>query len=220
METTCSPAHSTQCQSSNDRENDTNTGSSNNGDHSLPRPRRKEFKKDEMERFSTVSLELEILDNSLTFNESFDSDEAGDEMHQLLAEDHDNNKNYKKIDSTESLQPTANYSKGISFTSGSPSSPLSNSIGDDKKFDAQAYLDKRVMTPMQERVNALTILPNLFYCIYFVLAGCWLSSEELENARHSVADEPDISISTEQDGWTDMAQDVFGHQNDFLNHIG
>mmetsp|Transcript_8656 Transcript_8656/g.18488 ORF Transcript_8656/g.18488 Transcript_8656/m.18488 type:complete len:419 (-) Transcript_8656:157-1413(-) len=225
METTGSPANLSKCQISINMTENASDGSDAYYDHHSPQSRFKEFKNDDMERFSTVSLELEILDNPRCFNESsrsFDSDEVGEEMHQLIAiAQNNNNNNYRmKIDSNESLQSSGNHSKGISINSGSPSSALSKNIGDGKNFDAQAYLDKRVMTPMQERANALTILPNMFYCMYFVLAGSWLTSEALENTRQSVGDELGIENSMEQDGWADMAQDVFGHQNDFLNHMG
>jgi hypothetical protein len=53
------------------------------------------------------------------------------------------------------------------------------------KFDYQAFNDKRVMSPSQERWNAITMLPAMFYGIYFVLAGCWLTSESVEIARQN-----------------------------------
>lgn len=225
MKTTGSLANLSKYEISNNRAENVSDGSDTYYDHHPHQSRFEEFKNDDMERFSTVSLELEILDNPRCFNESscsFNSDEDGVEMHQLIdkARSSNNNKYSMKIDSNESLQSSVSHSKGITVNLGSPSSPLSKNIGEGKNFDAQAYLDKRVMTPMQERANALTILPNMFYCIYFVLAGCWLTSEALENASQSVGDELGSENSIEQDGWTDMAQDVFGHQNDFLNHMG
>jgi hypothetical protein len=54
-----------------------------------------------------------------------------------------------------------------------------------KKFDYQAFNDKRVMSPSQERWNAITMLPAMFYGIYFVLTGCWLTSESVEIARQN-----------------------------------
>ena len=52
-----------------------------------------------------------------------------------------------------------------------------------KKFDYEAFNDRRVMSPLQERWNALTMLPAMFYGVYFVLAGCWLTSH-IENVRN------------------------------------
>mmetsp|Transcript_12031 Transcript_12031/g.25621 ORF Transcript_12031/g.25621 Transcript_12031/m.25621 type:complete len:356 (+) Transcript_12031:95-1162(+) len=41
--------------------------------------------------------------------------------------------------------------------------------------DGKAFLDKRVMTSLQEQFNAITMLPGLFYYIYFVLVG-WMAT--------------------------------------------
>ena len=97
-----------------------------------------------------------------------------------------------------------------------------NVLTDQKTFDAQAYFDKRVMSPLQERCNAITMLPNLIYCMYFVLAGCWLSSECIEMASQALHDEQDVEISTEQEGgWTDVAREVFGDKQELIdNNIG
>lgn len=37
------------------------------------------------------------------------------------------------------------------------------------------YMAAREMTPFQERMNALTILPSTYFCIMFFLSGSWLS---------------------------------------------
>lgn len=62
----------------------------------------------------------------------------------------------------------------IGAEEGSPSKPT---------FDYQTYNDKRLMTPLQERWNGITMLPAMFYGFYFVLAGCWLSSEYIDAVR-------------------------------------
>jgi len=41
------------------------------------------------------------------------------------------------------------------------------------KFDAKAYLDDRVMSPLQEACNALSMLPQIIFSAYFVLSGSW-----------------------------------------------
>lgn len=83
----------------------------------------------------------------------------------------------------------------------------------------QDYLDKRAMSPLQERVNAITILPNVFYCIYFVVAGCWLTADVIEMIRQSDVgssggEERDIvgGVMEGESEWTDMARNVFGDE--------
>lgn len=49
------------------------------------------------------------------------------------------------------------------------------------------YMIKREMTPLQEKFNALTIVPNVIYCMYVLLSGSWLSEEEVEIARNFFA---------------------------------
>jgi len=43
--------------------------------------------------------------------------------------------------------------------------------------DVHRYMNKREMSPLQERCNALTILPGALYCIYFVLNGNWITAK-------------------------------------------
>lgn len=42
------------------------------------------------------------------------------------------------------------------------------------------YMKKREMTSAQEQANAITILPNVVYCLYFLLSGSWLSDDRIE----------------------------------------
>lgn len=48
------------------------------------------------------------------------------------------------------------------------------------------YMSSREMTPLQERWNALTMLPSLLFCIYFVLGGKWLTENDIEEAKQSL----------------------------------
>jgi hypothetical protein len=43
-----------------------------------------------------------------------------------------------------------------------------------KELDLGTYMARREMSPFQERMNAITILPNPIYCLYFILAGHWI----------------------------------------------
>jgi len=43
----------------------------------------------------------------------------------------------------------------------------------------------RDMTPLQEQINAITIIPNACYCLYFLLGRKWMSTEVIERAREA-----------------------------------
>ena len=49
------------------------------------------------------------------------------------------------------------------------------------------YMARRQMTPAQEKMNALTVIPNVVYCFYFLLSGAWLDYEAIEEAREEIA---------------------------------
>ena len=63
------------------------------------------------------------------------------------------------------------------------------SHGDPSKFNAEEYLDKRVMTDTQEWCNAITMLPGMLYAIHFILAGCWVQEDNIfqSNGRFNMA---------------------------------
>jgi hypothetical protein len=48
-------------------------------------------------------------------------------------------------------------------------------------FDLEQYMMKREMTVTQEKWNALTVLPNAAYCLYFVLSAQWLSQWSVDS---------------------------------------
>jgi hypothetical protein len=52
-----------------------------------------------------------------------------------------------------------------------------------KEIDVEKYMAQREMTATQERWNAVTVLPNPIYCLYFLLAGCWIDDELVEQVR-------------------------------------
>lgn len=62
-----------------------------------------------------------------------------------------------------------------------------------------AYAESREMTPIQEKINALTVVPNPIYCIFYLLSGKWLSEEAI-----SLAHDEMISTPSDQD-WLDAA---------------
>ena len=78
-------------------------------------------------------------------------------------------------------------------------------------FDAEAFLQKRVMTPNQERFNAITMIPGMVYSLYFILAGCW-----------TLCDHQDDSISqlSETSDWADMKWEAFGSEHGWRGSFG
>ncbi|KAG7353926.1 hypothetical protein IV203_003282 [Nitzschia inconspicua] len=54
------------------------------------------------------------------------------------------------------------------------------------ELDVDKYMAKREMSPFQERMNAVTVMPGAFYCIMFVLSGAWLSPSFVQEHSKSV----------------------------------
>lgn len=78
-----------------------------------------------------------------------------------------------------------------------PSTPLRNNHctkkeDDSHKSHVDVYMASREMTITQERGNALTMIPSPLYCIYYILAGKWLTNAShillLENTTTSTDD--------------------------------
>ena len=63
-----------------------------------------------------------------------------------------------------------------------------------KELDLDEYMSRREMSPFQERMNAITILPNPIYCLYFILAGHWIRPV-VEQADEAIASLEDLSLS-------------------------
>jgi len=51
---------------------------------------------------------------------------------------------------------------------------------DQKTLDVAKYMAEREMTPLQERMNAVTMIPNPIYCFYFIVASKWLSDAMIQ----------------------------------------
>lgn len=112
---------------------------------------------------------------------------------------------------------------GNSFTtidilrSSSGDSIKSSSFQDDKKtngdseFDAKKYLDQRVMTPMQEACNALTMLPGMFFSVWFILSGSWIIMQQDGAEIEQMVTTQMIDNNPISDGWlTNDARQLFG----------
>eukprot|EP00804_Cyclotella_cryptica_P004914 CCRYP_004973-RA/>CCRYP_004973-RA protein AED:0.00 eAED:0.00 QI:181/1/1/1/0/0/2/2224/386 len=88
----------------------------------------------------------------------------------------------------------------------------SKDVSSNETFDFQAYNQKRVMTPLQERINAITMLPAMFYGVYFVMSGCW--------ARQN-GDGHDFDHLEDKSGdWKALANDVFWDDQEFAANTG
>ena len=61
-----------------------------------------------------------------------------------------------------------------------------------KQCEVGKYMAAREMTPWQERMNALTVLPSSFYCILFFFYGWWLSEPFIENQASVPMDDSDF----------------------------
>jgi hypothetical protein len=66
-----------------------------------------------------------------------------------------------------------------------------------KGLDVNKYMAKREMSPLQERVNAITVMPSALFCFYFLLSGSWLDPAVVDATR----DEIMIHQNMEKD-WT------------------
>jgi len=56
------------------------------------------------------------------------------------------------------------------------------------EVDVEKYMARREMTPLQERVNAITVIPGAFYCLLFLLSGAWLEQEHKDRISDEMVD--------------------------------
>ena len=85
--------------------------------------------------------------------------------------------------STSSSNSSSN-NNGNENTTTKTTSFFTLSVGCPKK-----YANKRTMTPLQEKINALTILPSGIYCIHYLWTGKWIRPETWEWAAGAAAAE-------------------------------
>lgn len=92
--------------------------------------------------------------------------EAGD-MLELTSCKHDNNIMKIEMDTNNNKSDKDDY----------------NNDKDVKDDGVRKYMSERMMTPLQEKLNALTMLPNMIYCIYFIFLGKWITEESIDMAQ-------------------------------------
>jgi hypothetical protein len=63
---------------------------------------------------------------------------------------------------------------------------------DVREIDLEKYMTAREMTATQEKWNAVTMIPNPLYCLYFLLSGNWVSPNLVHEARQAMVMAPSV----------------------------
>ena len=65
------------------------------------------------------------------------------------------------------------------------------------EVDLEKYMSSREMTPFQERMNALTMIPAPVFCFVYILSGNWMSKTLVAEAamRNLVDQDPDMTAT-------------------------
>ena len=66
----------------------------------------------------------------------------------------------------------------------------------------EQYANARTMTPFQEKVNAVTILPSFLLCLHYILAGRWVLPQTMEMAKDMLARDGKYGEPTGCLNWT------------------
>mmetsp|Transcript_1181 Transcript_1181/g.1906 ORF Transcript_1181/g.1906 Transcript_1181/m.1906 type:complete len:355 (+) Transcript_1181:134-1198(+) len=61
------------------------------------------------------------------------------------------------------------------------------SMSDTHTHSVHEYMNGREMSPLQEKWNALTVVPSPLFCMYFILSSLWLSDDDI--ARATIEDQ-------------------------------
>lgn len=62
--------------------------------------------------------------------------------------------------------------------------------------DVHKYMASREMTPFQERMNAITMIPLPLYCFFYLLSGTWISPTLIEEAHEQLLLQQDDQVSS------------------------
>lgn len=84
---------------------------------------------------------------------------------------------------------------------------------ENKEFQLQQYMAKRHMTAVQEKWNALTILPNPIYCLYFLLSGMWIRTDILQQQQQQDNEEDVTSAAAAAAAATETVSGFGGFAN-------
>jgi len=105
----------------------------------------------------------------------------------MLSTRNEHRRRYPRTDSVDDKSDgpddSADYSVDFApCTSNDTVEPLPSPDAKPKEeFDGAAYSSKRDMTPLQERVNALTILPSAVFCLYYIFACKWMDGSAMRS---------------------------------------
>lgn len=88
------------------------------------------------------------------------------------------------------LVPSARESS-LSFEERSGLLDSDSDVFDDAESDVDKYMARREMTPLQERMNAITVIPGAFYCFLFLLSGAWLDKARIDE----IIDSNDLTVN-------------------------
>ena len=94
-------------------------------------------------------------------------------------------------DQADALSPAPSIASTSTSAASTPRSklPLRSSLSlrrASSSFQVECpekYANARTMTPFQEKVNAVTILPSFFLCLHYIAAGKWILPETMEMAK-------------------------------------
>jgi hypothetical protein len=84
------------------------------------------------------------------------------------------------LDSSDCSSSSGGSENQYNQTSGECTSREQPRTQSAKEFDVDKYMASREMSPLQERMNAVTVMPGAFFCIMFLLSGAWLNKSFIE----------------------------------------
>jgi len=152
---------------------------------------------------STHEYSLNFSENSLRLrNHSSDSIEILMDDNDLIVEDHTSNASLEDIEEDDDDDHHGKHAlRSENLLADEMQSlvqnilPLSVSTKCEEEFDITARALKRAMTPKQELWNAVTMIFGPCFCIYFLLSGSWLTTDDIEKVRNSLVDSQETSTT-------------------------
>jgi hypothetical protein len=149
----------------------------------------------------TVSTDGQIitankLKTSIIVSQPNSSMNSSDEDYDSLYQDEDNDNIINPINKDSSAEESDSSNDDGGACREVQAMSREDEQRERRQFDYQAFNDKRVMSAQQERWNAITMLPAMFYGAYFVLAGRWLNVETIEEARQTIINRGDGAVDT------------------------
>lgn len=114
--------------------------------------------------------DMELIENGMRNMSVFDA---------LIPSSQANEKKEKSTESNLTYADTDDLVLSSSLHGGQRVAEQSQPTADS---DVHRYMARREMTPLQERVNAITVIPGAFFCLLYLLSGSWLNHTMILNA--------------------------------------